>query len=112
MRPDGRNILLSSDGSLILNNVKPSDQGTYTCNAYTGIYSVSATAEVKVVKETQQGENAKSAQTCTCYLHCRGNVEKLNLELIYLFSTISSCIIIIIIFFLSLSLNNDFVLTL
>uniref|UniRef100_I3IV34 Papilin, proteoglycan like sulfated glycoprotein n=1 Tax=Oreochromis niloticus TaxID=8128 RepID=I3IV34_ORENI len=55
VRPDGRNILLSSDGSLILNNVKPSDQGTYTCNAYTGIYSVSATAEVKVVKETQQG---------------------------------------------------------
>uniref|UniRef100_A0AAX7TJ55 Papilin a, proteoglycan-like sulfated glycoprotein n=1 Tax=Astatotilapia calliptera TaxID=8154 RepID=A0AAX7TJ55_ASTCA len=55
VRPDGRNILLSSDGSLILNNVKPSDQGTYTCNAYTGIYSVSATAEVKVIKETQQG---------------------------------------------------------
>ncbi|XP_042068723.1 papilin-like [Haplochromis burtoni] len=54
VRPDGRNILLSSDGSLILNNVKPSDQGTYTCNAYTGIYSVSATAEIKVIKETQQ----------------------------------------------------------
>ncbi|XP_028250531.1 papilin [Parambassis ranga] len=54
VRPDGRNILMSSDGSLILNNVKPSDEGTYTCNAYTGIYSVSATAEVRVVKDTQQ----------------------------------------------------------
>lgn len=106
MRPDGRNILLSSDGSLILNNVKPSDQGTYTCNAYTGIYSVSATAEVKVIKETQQGENAKSAQTC--YLHCRGKVEKLNLELTYLFATMSSCIYL---FIFSLSLNNDFGLT-
>ncbi|KAM9842086.1 papilin [Aulostomus maculatus] len=55
VRPDGRNILLSADGSLILNNVKPSDEGTYTCNAYTGIYSVSATAEVRVIKDTQQG---------------------------------------------------------
>uniref|UniRef100_A0A665W637 Papilin a, proteoglycan-like sulfated glycoprotein n=1 Tax=Echeneis naucrates TaxID=173247 RepID=A0A665W637_ECHNA len=55
VRPDGRNILVSSDGSLILNNVKPSDEGTYTCNAYTGIYSVSATALVKVIKDTQQG---------------------------------------------------------
>ncbi|KAM6969242.1 LOW QUALITY PROTEIN: papilin [Tautogolabrus adspersus] len=53
VRPDGRKILTSSDGSLILNNVKPSDEGTYTCNAYTGIYSVSATAEVRVIKDTQ-----------------------------------------------------------
>ncbi|KAA8579222.1 hypothetical protein FQN60_007163, partial [Etheostoma spectabile] len=54
VRPDGRTILMSSDGSLILNDVKPSDEGTYTCNAYTGIYSVSATAEVRVSKDTQQ----------------------------------------------------------
>lgn len=59
MRPDGRDILMSSDGSLILNNVKPSDEGTYTCNAYTGIYSVSATADVRVTKDTQ-GENKSS----------------------------------------------------
>ncbi|XP_036927192.1 papilin [Acanthopagrus latus] len=57
VRPDGRKILLSSDGSLILNDVKPSDEGTYTCNAYTGIYSVSATAEVRVTKDTQQGDD-------------------------------------------------------
>uniref|UniRef100_UPI0009B333D8 papilin-like n=1 Tax=Monopterus albus TaxID=43700 RepID=UPI0009B333D8 len=55
VRPDGRDILLSSDGSLILNNVKQSQEGTYTCNAYTGIYSVSAVAEVKVIKGTQEG---------------------------------------------------------
>lgn len=55
VRPNGHNIQMSPDGSLILNNVKPSDEGTYTCNAYTGIYSVSATAEVRVAKGTQQG---------------------------------------------------------
>ncbi|XP_047467464.1 papilin isoform X2 [Mugil cephalus] len=55
VRPNGRDILLSSDGSLVLNHVKPSDEGTYTCNAYTGIYSVSATAEVRIIKDTQQG---------------------------------------------------------
>ncbi|XP_038158649.1 papilin [Cyprinodon tularosa] len=55
VRPDGHNILVSSDGSLILHNVKASDEGTYTCNAYTGIYSVSATAEVRVLKDAQGG---------------------------------------------------------
>uniref|UniRef100_H3CEQ2 Papilin, proteoglycan like sulfated glycoprotein n=1 Tax=Tetraodon nigroviridis TaxID=99883 RepID=H3CEQ2_TETNG len=51
VHPDGRNVLVSSDGSLVINKVKPSDEGTYTCNAYTGIYSVSATAEVRVTKD-------------------------------------------------------------
>lgn len=55
VRPDGRNVLVSPDGSLVINKVKPSDEGTYTCNAYTGIYSVSATAEVRVTKEALAG---------------------------------------------------------
>ncbi|XP_020777398.2 papilin [Boleophthalmus pectinirostris] len=54
VRPDGFRLLVSSDGSLVINKVKPSDEGTYTCNAFTGIYSVSATAEVRVIKETTQ----------------------------------------------------------
>ncbi|XP_078797302.1 papilin isoform X3 [Oryzias latipes] len=57
VRPDGQRVLVSSDGSLILNDVKLSDGGTYTCNAYTGIYSVSATADVRVTKNTPTDED-------------------------------------------------------
>lgn len=54
VRPDGHHVLVSADGTLILNNVQPVDEGTYTCNAYTGTYSVSAAAEVRLAKSTQE----------------------------------------------------------
>ncbi|CAL8283873.1 unnamed protein product [Lota lota] len=54
VRPDGHKVLVSPDGSLVLKDAQPADEGTYTCNAYTGIYSVSAAAEVKVTKRTPQ----------------------------------------------------------
>nr|XP_014346581.1 PREDICTED: papilin [Latimeria chalumnae] len=50
VRPDGRHVFVSQDGSLILHNTLPSDEGSYTCNAYSGSHSASATAEVKVLK--------------------------------------------------------------
>ncbi|KAJ8401115.1 hypothetical protein AAFF_G00386970 [Aldrovandia affinis] len=53
VRPDGGRVQVSVDGSLILNNVQPGDEGAYTCNAYTGTYSVSATAEVRISKDAQ-----------------------------------------------------------
>ncbi|XP_052436557.1 papilin isoform X3 [Carassius gibelio] len=54
VRSDGHHVLVSADGTLILNNVQPVDEGTYTCNAYTGTYSVSAAAEVRLAKSTQE----------------------------------------------------------
>ncbi len=56
VRPDGHHVHVSADGALILNNVQSVDEGTYTCNAYTGTYSVSAAAEVRLAKSSQQGQ--------------------------------------------------------
>ncbi|XP_030069873.1 papilin isoform X2 [Microcaecilia unicolor] len=51
VQADGHHIHVSRDGSLILYNTQPADEGTYTCNAYTGSHSVSASAEIKVIKD-------------------------------------------------------------
>uniref|UniRef100_A0A8C8R5M9 Papilin n=1 Tax=Pelusios castaneus TaxID=367368 RepID=A0A8C8R5M9_9SAUR len=50
MQADGHHIHLSPDGSLIINNAGAGDEGSYTCNAYRGSSSVSASTEVKVIK--------------------------------------------------------------
>ncbi|XP_017273191.1 papilin [Kryptolebias marmoratus] len=71
VRPDGSNILVSSDGSLILNNMKASDEGSYTCNAYTGIYSVSATAEVRVIKDIQGADVLPNCVDQSQLANCR-----------------------------------------
>ncbi|XP_029114318.1 papilin isoform X2 [Scleropages formosus] len=69
VRPDGHRVQVSPDGSLILNNVQPSDEGSYTCNAYTGTYSVSASAEVRVGKGPRSGTSG-SASNFTSPLCC------------------------------------------
>ncbi|NWR13927.1 PPN protein, partial [Emberiza fucata] len=50
MRGDGHHIHLSQDGSLTISNVQEADEGSYTCSAYRGSSSVSASSEVKVLR--------------------------------------------------------------
>lgn len=50
MQADGHHVHLSQDGSLIISNVQESDEGSYTCSAYSSSSSVSASTEVKVLR--------------------------------------------------------------
>uniref|UniRef100_A0A7M4FNH9 Papilin n=1 Tax=Crocodylus porosus TaxID=8502 RepID=A0A7M4FNH9_CROPO len=52
VRADGHHIYLSQDGSLIINNAQAGDEGSYTCSAYRGSNSVSASTEVKGLSES------------------------------------------------------------
>uniref|UniRef100_A0A8C7CGV2 Papilin, proteoglycan like sulfated glycoprotein n=1 Tax=Oncorhynchus kisutch TaxID=8019 RepID=A0A8C7CGV2_ONCKI len=67
----GGRVQMSSDGSLILNNVQPADEGSYTCNAYTGTYSVSATAEVRINKASRQGVDQPELANCELIVYAR-----------------------------------------
>uniref|UniRef100_A0A8D0G8S9 Papilin n=1 Tax=Sphenodon punctatus TaxID=8508 RepID=A0A8D0G8S9_SPHPU len=50
VRANGHHVHMSHDRSLIINNVQVGDEGSYTCNAYSGSNSVSASTELKVLK--------------------------------------------------------------
>ncbi|XP_048340392.1 papilin isoform X2 [Sphaerodactylus townsendi] len=50
VRADGHHVHVSHDGSLHIRNVQIGDEGSYTCNAYSGSNSVSASTEVKVIR--------------------------------------------------------------
>ncbi|XP_053330825.1 papilin isoform X2 [Spea bombifrons] len=48
IRSDGHHTTVSRDGSLIIRNTRSTDEGSYTCSAYSGTHSVSASADIKV----------------------------------------------------------------
>lgn len=66
VRPDGHRVHVSADGTLILNNVQSVDEGTYTCNAYTGTLSVSAAAEIRLAKTPQQDIDGGQFSSSDC----------------------------------------------
>ncbi|XP_034968720.1 papilin isoform X1 [Zootoca vivipara] len=51
VRADGHHVQTSQDGSLFINNVQAGDEGSYTCNAYSGSNSVSASTELKLIQK-------------------------------------------------------------
>uniref|UniRef100_A0A6I8S0G6 Papilin n=1 Tax=Xenopus tropicalis TaxID=8364 RepID=A0A6I8S0G6_XENTR len=50
VRSDWHHTHVSEDGTLIIRNTKAADEGSYTCNAYNGAHSVSASADIRVHK--------------------------------------------------------------
>uniref|UniRef100_UPI0025403722 papilin n=1 Tax=Euleptes europaea TaxID=460621 RepID=UPI0025403722 len=54
VRADGHHVRMSHDGSLHINNVQIGDEGSYTCNAYSGSNSISASTEVKVIRRRSE----------------------------------------------------------
>ncbi|KAL8169501.1 UNVERIFIED_CONTAM: hypothetical protein K2H54_050460, partial [Gekko kuhli] len=54
VRADGHHVHMFHDGSLHINNVQIGDEGSYTCSAYRGSNSVSASTEVKVIRKRSE----------------------------------------------------------
>ncbi|XP_043838694.1 papilin isoform X2 [Dromiciops gliroides] len=50
VRGDGYRIHLSQDGTLVINNTRARDEGSYTCSAYSETQAVSRSTEVKVIR--------------------------------------------------------------
>ncbi|XP_023559166.1 papilin isoform X2 [Octodon degus] len=48
VQADGRRVHQAPDGTLLIHNLRPQDQGAYTCSAYRGGHAVSRSTEVKV----------------------------------------------------------------
>lgn len=79
VQSDGRHTYMSHDGSLIIRNAKTADEGSYTCNAYSGSHSVSASAEIKVNKHKPM---VSSVQTADSNTECVDKPELANCDLI------------------------------
>ncbi|KAM9294417.1 papilin [Gastrophryne carolinensis] len=79
VQPDGHHTYVSHDGSLIIRNTKAADEGSYTCNAYSGSHSISATAEVKVNRNKLV---AAASQTMDPNTACVDHPELANCDLI------------------------------
>ncbi|XP_007428164.1 papilin isoform X1 [Python bivittatus] len=63
IRSDGHRVHVSQDGSLFLNKVQIGDEGSYTCNAYSGSHSVSASTDVKVIKRRPEVPSSLPVET-------------------------------------------------
>lgn len=64
VQPDGRHTYVSHDGSLVIRNTKAADEGSYTCNAYSGTHSISASAEVRVNKQKPAASSTDPSNEC------------------------------------------------
>ncbi|XP_043412466.1 papilin isoform X2 [Prionailurus bengalensis] len=76
VRADGHRVYQSPDGTLLIHNLQPRDEGSYTCSAYRGSQAVSRSTEVKV------GPPALAAQSRDLSRECMDQPELANCDLI------------------------------
>ncbi|KAG8449469.1 hypothetical protein GDO86_016209 [Hymenochirus boettgeri] len=79
VRSDLHHIHVSQDGTLHIRNTKATDEGSYTCNAYNSAHSVSASAEIRVLKSSP---TVPALQTTNTNGECIDQPELANCELV------------------------------
>lgn len=61
VQADGHRVHQSPDGTLLIHNLRPRDEGSYTCSAYRGSQAVSRSTEVKVALPGKGGLSLKAS---------------------------------------------------
>uniref|UniRef100_A0A8C5JYW4 Papilin n=1 Tax=Jaculus jaculus TaxID=51337 RepID=A0A8C5JYW4_JACJA len=64
VQADGHRVHQSPDGTLLIHNLQPKDEGSYTCSAYRGSQAVSRSTEVKVAVPAA-AQSRDPSQECT-----------------------------------------------
>ncbi|MBZ3888170.1 Papilin, partial [Sciurus carolinensis] len=64
VQADGHRIHQSSDGTLLIHNLRARDEGSYTCSAYRGSQAVSRSTEVKVAPAALTAQPRDPSREC------------------------------------------------
>ncbi|XP_021509217.1 papilin isoform X1 [Meriones unguiculatus] len=64
VQADGHRVHQSPDGTLLIHNLRPRDEGSYTCSAYRGSQAVSRSTEVKVALPAPAAQSGDLGREC------------------------------------------------
>ncbi|XP_051052278.1 papilin [Phodopus roborovskii] len=64
VQADGHRVHQSPDGTLLIHNLRPRDEGSYTCSAYRGSQAVSRSTEVKVTLPAPAAQSRDLGREC------------------------------------------------
>ncbi|XP_076407132.1 papilin isoform X1 [Peromyscus maniculatus bairdii] len=64
VQADGHRVYQSPDGTLLIHNLQPRDEGSYTCSAYRGSQAVSRSTKVKVALPGSAARSGNPGSEC------------------------------------------------
>ncbi|GAB1297604.1 Papilin [Apodemus speciosus] len=64
IQADGHRVHQSPDGTLVIHNLRPRDEGSYTCSAFRGSQAVSRSTEVKVALPAPAAQSRDLGKDC------------------------------------------------